>query len=300
MQRTLRWFFGFGLLFAAAAGCSANQGCFEYARAFCTQQSQCSAFGSLYYQGSFEQCQTSVAESCALSTHAAGSNLTDDLASTCAQAFAVASCDDVLDGNQPAACRVPGSRAVGQPCADAFQCQSLFCSRRSPRDCGTCAVLPKVGEPCTASGFCDYGLECVSSTCAARRGPGEVCDGYHHCQGSLGCLKGSCQTSTIGAACDAGYDCNQYQLQYCDGSTLSCQSLPFVVAQLGESCGNGSDVTVQCPPAAYCKTMGSTDFGICTAMRIEGESCAPVNQLCASPATCISGICRLFDVTTCN
>lgn len=290
-----------GLLAAAAAGCGGNQGCLDYAKTVCTRNIQCSSFSTLYYGPNFDICQTQTARTCELSTKAPDSNFSQAAASACAQALAAASCDDVLAGNYPAECRPAGNRANGGSCADAFQCQSLFCNRPTSHDCGTCTPLPKLNEACTSDGYCDYGLQCASGTCVAYRELGESCDNNLYCKPTLACMNATCQQPMLGGACNQPYECSDSQLQYCDASTLTCQPYPLTIAKVGESCGVATDGVVACQPAAYCRTMGSSAFGVCTMLPTEGQPCAGTsNNLCASPTTCISGTCQIFDRNSCG
>lgn len=292
-------------LVVAGLGCgSKNEGCEELGKAICTKRIECSAFAAKVDGPNFEVCKTLVAADCELSTKVPDGQWTQDAARACAQNYPALSCDDALTGNIPMLCRPPGNRPVGAACGDGFQCQSLLCNRTSSTACGTCVALPKLGEACTSA--CDFGSQCSRGVCSPYRALGEACDADFECLPSLSCMTGLCKAPMLGGACGAEWECSFDALQYCDSGTLSCQPFPIAFSKIGESCGNGSDQIVLCPRDAYCRTMGSQAFGICTALPVEGQACAitgsgvNVRQLCRSPYTCINGSCAIFDRGSCN
>jgi hypothetical protein len=304
-------FVSVSLLLSAAAGCGSNQGCLEYARTLCARQIECSAVLGKYQSANLEQCQSIAAQNCQLATRSPDSNWTQDAATGCAHAMAAASCDVVLAGPRPKECLPPGTRALGATCADGFQCQSLYCSRPSARECGTCAPLAKEGEACGLTSPCQAGLQCAGTgQCAPLRNKDEVCDANFSCQPTLACSNGTCQPPTIGQSCAGVSDyCSTEALLTCSTGTLTCQPINYAVSKIGDSCGvdylNGA--YIDCEPGAYCKPGGSQTFGVCAALPREGQACAIVNsgsgtvyQLCQSPSTCISGTCQIFDRGSCK
>ena len=313
MQRTLTRFLLLtcaGLLMAQAAGCGSNQGCVDYARSICARQAECSALSGKLNAANVEACITSVSRNCELSTKVPDSNWRQESATACGQAWSTASCEAVLSGPPPSACIVAGNRAVGAACADSYQCQSHFCNRPTSRDCGTCASVRAEGETCGGGNLCDYGLQCVGGTCAKWRTQGEVCDASFRCADTWACSNGTCTAPSIGQTCAGTNDyCSIDALQGCDVRTATCQPISYSVNQVGDSCGfdalTGS--FVDCQPAAYCRTSGQQNFGVCALLPKEGEACAVVNasggavyQLCLPPTTCISGTCRIFDRASCG
>lgn len=287
---------------AAAPGCGSNHGCEEYARTLCTRRTECAPFYSTQYGANFDACVTNQTRRCELDTKSPDTAWSQDAAMVCARAYATASCDDVLSG-RPNDCRAKGKRPVGATCGDGYQCDSSTCVRSSSATlCGTCSTLPKVGESCATSGLCDYGLQCLpSGMCAPLRTLGEACDDDTLCLPTLACMVGTCQKPSLGATCNAGGDCNlDFQLQYCSSLSLTCEKFPFSVSKIGESCGSGQDAIVGCTVDAYCKTMGSAQFGVCTALPGENQPCATDRNFCAAPYACISGTCQVFDRSTCK
>lgn len=299
-----------GVIFLATApGCGTNAGCLDYAQTVCARQMECSAFLAKYDGANLGACQTMLLRSCELSTKAPDSNFSQEAASACAQRLAQASCEVILSGPRPSECRPPGLRPLAASCADGFQCQSLFCAR-SALECGTCQPLPKAGEVCTTYGVCDTGLLCSGQgTCAPPRGVGEVCDADFGCQTTLACSEGICQVPTLGQSCAGRADtCNADALQVCEPGTQTCQLANYSVASVGESCGVDllHGIYIDCPIDAYCQTMGSPSFGICTLLPKEGEACALVGGsgvvygLCLPPFSCIAGSCQIFDRASCK
>lgn len=303
MQRFGRSILAFciGILSTTAVGCGSNQGCEEYATAYCTRQVGCSNFWSSVYASNFETCRTTRMQRCQLNTKSPDTSWTQDLAMACSRAINAESCDEFLAGVLPTECRVPGKRTVGAPCGDRFQCESLQCVVSTEGSlCGSCTALPKQGESCGSLRLCDDGLQCVSDVCQPLRSAGEPCSGADRCKPSLACMVGTCQDPMFGGACNSQYDCNFHQVQYCDGSTLTCEKYPLTVATVNEACGISFDSETICTPDAYCRTSSSASFGVCTKLPTEGQACATSDNLCASPYTCIGGVCKVFDRGSCK
>lgn len=284
-------------LWLSGTGCGSNKGCEDYARASCSKQAQCSDFQALYVSANVEACVGNVLRTCELSARSPDATWTAETAAQCASAYGTATCDDILSGNIPQACRAPGKRAIGAPCGDAFQCASSYCKKAQGSRCGTCTDLAKDGQSCS-SVTCDYGLRCINGTCGPYRSEGEACDGQARCKPSLACMQGFCRTPMLGGSCAAQTECSFNKLQYCSAASLTCQTLPWVVAKVGDACGDGADAIVDCEYDAYCRSTGSTSFGVCTKLPGEGQACA--DGLCSAPLTCIDQICKVFDRATCG
>lgn len=303
MQRFGYSLFAFclGVLSTAASGCGSNQGCEEFATAYCTKQVGCSNFWSTVYASNFEACRSARSQRCQLDSKSPDTGWNQNVALACSRGIAAQSCDDFLSGILAGECRNPGKRAVGAPCGDRWQCDSLQCvASTSASTCGTCTALPKQGESCATLKICDSGLQCVADVCQPLRVAGETCGAAGSCIPSLACMVGTCQTPQQGAACNSQGDCSFHQIQYCDGSTLTCEKYPLSVVGVNEACGISFDSETICTPDAYCRTSSSAAFGVCNKLPTEGQPCATSDNLCATPYTCIGGVCKIFDRSTCK
>lgn len=303
MQRFGRSLLAFciGVLSSTASGCGSNQGCEEFATAYCTKQIGCSNFWSTVYAASFEQCRSTRTARCQLDSKSPDTGWTQTVAQACARGINDQSCDDFLSGALANECRNPGKRTMGAPCGDRWQCDSLQCvSSTAASQCGACAVLPKEGESCAALKLCDNGLQCIADVCIPLRGAGETCGTTGRCKPTLSCMVGLCQAPMLGAACNAQSDCSFHQIQYCDGSTLSCEKYPLFVVGINEACGISFDSETICTTDAYCRTSSSAAFGVCNKLPTEGQPCATSDNLCAAPYSCIGGTCKIFDRSTCK
>src|SRR5262249_17309280 len=151
----------------------------------------------------------------------------------CGDAITAATCAQFLSSTPLPACAAnPGAIANGAACAFASQCQSTHCAIPNGSLCGTCAPLPKVGDPCGATGGCGPTLPCgkASNICSALGGKGAVCDKDVVCDTGLGCV----QTK---------------------GTTMgTCVAL----AEEAETCDSKSQTAPQCDRAAglWCTPMG--------------------------------------------
>jgi hypothetical protein len=298
-----------GGLIGASAGCGASHdGCMALAQAACDKQSQCSTFLAAFVTANQQECLRFTSSSCIQTTGATDVAYGDGAAAACAAAYASISCDDYFTGNLPAACQPPGNRPDNAACGDDFQCQSLFCARQAGQ-CGMCTPVPTMGQPCT--GVCDGALQCscpagqttcAQGICVPFRKAGEMCDSNFYCLPSLNCsTAGTCVAPMVGQACTVQGQCNQIQSQYCDGNSNSCQTLPFMISQLGDPCGAGTTEVYFCGAGMYCKTPVGANFGVCAALPAVGSPCGGSDgQSCLSPAECINGTCATFDPSTCK
>ena len=75
---------------------------------------------------------------------------------------------------------------------------------------------------------------------------------------------------------------------------------PLSVVGVNEACGISFDSETICTPDAYCRTSSSAAFGVCNKLPTEGQPCATSDNLCATPYTCIGGVCKIFDRSTCK
>lgn len=303
MQRFGRSLLAFciGILSTTAVGCGSNQGCEEYATAYCTRQVGCSNFWSTIYASNFETCRSTRVQRCQLNTKSPDTGWTQEAALACSRAITAESCDDFLLGVMPTECRPAGKRTAGSPCGDRYQCDGGQClSSTAASQCGTCTLLPKAGESCATLKICEDGLQCVSDICQPYRNAGENCSSGDRCKPTLACMVGTCQNPQQGAACNDQNDCSFHQIQYCSGSSFTCEKYPLTVATVNEACGISFDSETICTPDAYCRTSSSAAFGVCTKLPTEGQACATSDGLCANPYTCIGGVCKIFDRGSCK
>jgi hypothetical protein len=305
----------FGLVFAfLAVGCSSSGGapadvsdasadsggvavdCSAFADVYCRRFRECSAF---FFELSFADestCKQRLVETCKLQTKAAGDTVNAAL-TACTKNAASASCADVLTGNTCPS--VPGSAADGAPCALDVQCHSTFCGGLDAKGCGHCAPAPADGTPCITS-KCGPRSRCIKGICKTLKNLGEACSG-DDCVVPLSCFGGKCSTpAPLDAACNrdgmGAPDCNIIEGGICFPTTCVKAGL----AGTGEACGGTTSGVTFCRAGGSCN-YGSMGTGTCRAPAMDGDPCDDSMGIsCASPATCVAGVCRLPDPSACH
>jgi hypothetical protein len=218
----------------------------------------------------------------------------------CAAAYESLSCDSLLAGELPAACKgKPGTLADGTACAASTQCQSSYCKIDSSgaSDCGVCAARSPAGGSCQASAACDEGLVCDygSSTpvCVTASGAGSSCDSTSVCGDRLYCIGGICSTPlAAGATCTSAGECDYSRGLSCTSGV--CQSI--TVVGTGQTCDN---LALRCRAQAYCSDATDAGTRTCIARVPDGGACTEDIE-CQFFSECINGVCTPFSFPTCQ
>ncbi|HEY5947447.1 MAG TPA: hypothetical protein VIV40_18215 [Kofleriaceae bacterium] len=178
--------------------------------------------------------------------------------------------------------------ALGRPCNSTYGCLSnAYCDSALLE----CVLLKDVGEPCTQSSECDYGLGCEGSvgarTCRALPTVGQPCpdfvcrDDGLYCSGATGtCMR----VGFASTACASGAECSTYYP--CDFNTGTCKQ----GAASGESCSSTNRCFLE---GTFCD---SSTF-VCAPLRANGSPCTGDLEcesgacdfnagVCAPPMTC--------------
>ncbi len=193
-------------------------------------------------------------------------------------------CDSAPDCAAPATscdttCRAP----EGTPCTDNAECVSSVCHE------GNCITPAPPGAPCDAQVECESGL-CEAGTC--RSPTGQPCSTDDQCQELDHCADGICTPDIeIGQTCTRPGVCRSSPPAFCECDVI-------VGICLGPDC---------VPPPSVCSSPGvckSPGLGPCTASEdcAEGLTCdietppngvcrAPLNTLCGTDESCLSGQC---------
>ncbi len=153
-------------------------------------------------------------------------------------------------------CSFTGS--PGSNCAAGTACNAP----PTPNATGTCAPIPKEGQPCTTT--CDTNLVCSNSVCIARVDVGAACTTNSQCKNGL----------------------------YCDTTTKTCATTK--IAKVGEPCGTTG---TKCDAGLACTSNGTSST--CVALKRNGEACT-ANDRCAEFLNCINGVCGINDPGLCK
>lgn len=275
-----------------AASASAEQACTDWATRYCDRLTFCAPVSVQIDYGDVTQCIARSKPVCAAALKARGTGANPSNLATCAQAYASASCDDVVVAKPPEACNVAGSRASGTACGDDAQCSgpSGYCRIAADQNCGTCATLGPIGAACDSARDCQYGLVCFF-TCMAPVAQGAACDGMtRQCPETLVCFNYTCSAhAQRGETCDPHADnCDRDHGLFCHPLEKVCS--PYAMADVGGPCGTGT----------ICKA-GSCATSTCVANAADGASCdARFGPVCSAPARCVNGHCQVPDPSDCQ
>lgn len=218
----------------------------------------------------------SAAEWCPDFLFADGSGFDVQSAMACAETFKTFDCDKLNRGIYPDCVRLPGTRALGQPCKYSHQCESSTCGRgmdTAHAGCGQCVTIGKLGDDCDAGAtVCPDGTECTGGTCQTQLifnlPDGAPCERYGQCAGIDYCfptLQGEmrCQAPlALGAPC--------VPQSLCNGGTCTegvCAPFVFDYAAVGASC-----LDKLCAPGGWCRNSGEMS-ALCVAQASVGEVC---------------------------
>jgi hypothetical protein len=279
---------------------SAMQACTDAANAICTKLDACSDFLVQLSYGNVSACESAFVSGCTGSLSAKGTSWTGASMEACAQAVPGAACSDLLSNNAPMACRpAAGTLANGAACGDDAQCQSQYCNKGTDGTCGACGAR-STGGTCIRDDDCAYGNQCVGGKCIIPAGSGAACSAAQPCGLTLVCKNGACATpDAAGASCSLVTGslfgtCDELAGNFCNLS-MKCQTINLAAA--GASCGLGQNGVTACSASGSCtKATGGT----CTAAVAPGATCDAVNNKCAPPGECASGVCKVSDPSSCH
>ncbi len=287
---------------AVDAAVSAESACAERAKQLCALLSRCSPIDLSANYASEAACRDRVRKVCLFSLAAPGTTLTPAAVLTCAQVVGAGSCEDLINGVRPDACRrKPGPRPNGTKCGYDEQCASVFCEVPGGVRCGTCTAAPKPGESCKSS-RCDISEVCAGGKCVKGAGAGEACSATLPCAYPNACAADdTCKPlRREGEACVLSGDtpCDTHFGLFCPADALRCTKVKIVA--VGEPCGLGtSEMRVcaglgACGGAGKCVARLADDTGTCSGGVAEGT--------CLTGATCVSSTsrCELVDGSLCK
>jgi hypothetical protein len=219
----------------------------------------------------------------------------------CIPKLRAATCTDIIMGIN-SYCLAGGTRAVGEPCSGASECQSGHCSGYWP-SCGTCLPGLALGDSCGtgAAGSCPPGSYCPNGTrvcttvtAVAHANLGEPCDLSANppvgCAGDLYC-KPTVSTMSAGTCANLpqqGEPCasgGTFASAQC-GAGLRCGRTTTNQAICGdpEPCGS-----VSCDATSACAQTPTTALH-CAPYATEGQPCTVYDPngdvTCVSPLSC--------------
>ena len=277
--------------------------CSSYASNLCARFNACAPVYVEVVFGDAETCTSRQKLTCGPKFGAAGTGATASNLSACADAVDAVSCDDLLDGNLPAACTgIHGSLSVGSGCvAGGVQCPvGTYCNVQPDQNCGVCESSMPEGQVCETQTQCASGLTCAANTCGALVDMGGACDPGHQCKATLTCRAGTCAARLgLGETCVTKTDCDSAHGLYCNTQTLVCDAV--MLAPVGQPCGDLPSGKTQCL-ASSCITPSNGTTGTCEAYAADGGSCgtAASPTTCLTPAACVQGTCTLPDPSACH
>ena len=300
-------------------GLTNDQACSDYAVAQCAKLDQCVVNGTTSRYGGTAICQVRQKDACLARLRAPGTGNNAAAVELCVQELPTGSCTDFDLGNLPECMAKIGTRADGQPCAFAGQCESSNCAIATGTNCGVCAEASQPGESCAAAS-CSHGFACVKATqlCQPRGVLDGNCDADHPCGAGLSCVtpsgapSGTCQVAgnTLGAPCDPQREsapaCDPNFGLYCDGATHTCQAVTY--AAPGGQCGVVKPLVVNCTNDSTCFGAQGQTPGMCVANAADGMACDTLaGPSCVPPAQCVTGsasatagTCQLPDASACG
>lgn len=264
--------------------------CESLANASCSREARCRDNAFRLDYASPEDCVKEKSAACRARLRAPGSSYRDTNARACAAALETASCEDVVLGKVPGACRPPPGRYPARAaCADDAQCESTVCLFEDQFPCGTCSEKKAAGalQRCSSPAQCPEGEAChdgmddrvmKNGVCRSIVGEGELCQNAF-CAAGLWCQSGVCvRTRGEGQSCGLEGPCDPAKGLACDVlGTRKCFA-PTAKFKRDEAC----DSTGLCEVGFYCTRLPRVG-SVCVALPGKDEACT---TLCAAPARC--------------
>lgn len=249
------------------------QACVQYLNAQCNRSYfECSGF-----EAKADPCPEYLAL-CPDFLFSEGSQLDVPSVLACAERWRTYSCELLSQGFALDCGLAPGTRALGEPCYNGRQCESMVCGRGNDAahpDCGACVPVGKLGDPCDDGSFgCPNGYECTGDGCQpsyiSNLPDGSLCERYGQCYGDSLCFFAPdgmmrCQPrrklgeDCSGAYCEVGLLC---------GTDSRCAA-PGPPAAVGELCfPNG------CAADAWChgNALPAAEW-VCVPSAAAGQPC---------------------------
>ncbi len=274
-----------------------TEACDAWAARYCARLATCAPTSVEVDYGDVGRCISRNRPACASALVAPGNGRTPESLLRCARSYDAASCDDVVVGRPPEACRVPGHLPAGAACGDDAQCAGAasHCRLAGDEVCGTCAPLGEAGSDCDSDRDCASGLVCYF-TCMPPVALGEACDGMtRQCPQTLVCFDYVCSASaSLGAPCEPRADrCDHDHEMFCDPIARAC--VHYVAVDPGSACGAGTVCR-----GGSCSPEGTGDKSTCVANAKDGAPCdASLGPSCTAPARCVAGFCKMPDAAKC-
>jgi hypothetical protein len=319
MVKSVRWMWPAIVTAMACSGSTSTSGnvtpeqaCADLAGALCDKIASCSSFGFQLVYPDAATCKSRAALTCPMGLMANGATAKPSDLEACKQGYVNAACDDLVAGNQPAACQLTGSLMAGAACAENLQCAGAnsYCNIPANQTCGVCATRAAAGAACGQTSDCQSGLVCgkgtgqAMGTCVTPGAEGGSCDSPHPCKSPLVCVTQTCSKPVgPGGACDSGaQNCDILQGLYCSQAKVCTMAL---TAGAGGACGvtgtTAAPTATLCMAGSTCKLPSNGFMGTCQAPAADGAMCDATNgPSCISPAVCTNGACKIPDPTACR
>lgn len=265
---------------------------------FCNKAAECTSdiLINVVY-GSADTCRARLLQQLQLGSKGQGYGVSEAGAAACNTALGSASCQDVLNGVVPDACKFTGTLADGTSCSDDAQCASGACFVDPAATCGKCGPRSPLGADCTNSS-CERGLKCGSNKKCTDGTAGATCAKDDDCRAFTSCRGGVCVAPLQeGAACTAGDEntpCDLTKALFCQAGT--CKKVPLTSVGNGEKCG----ATSLSPLTIALCTNGECTDDKCVPRAADGTTCTAAADNCQAPAECRNGTCALLDPNVCK
>lgn len=245
------------------ASLTAASACDAYVTTVCNKLQECFPLALNSTYSDVAQCMDQTKLSCMSALGAQGTGATTAALDACTTAFKSATCDVLLGGTVPDACKTPaGTLADGKACGD------LICDATRK-----CVEPGKQGDACSATKLCGRDVVCQKGTCD--------------------------KPLALGATCNpAEPACDQARGHMC-GANMTCEELKL--AKPGEPCGVVKGQITSCGAHGRCKLAAGAQSGTCEAAAADGQPCD--NQKgpgCLTPARCVKGVCTIADPNACK
>jgi hypothetical protein len=265
--------------------------------AFCDKIDACAPSLVKLLWGSAKTCAERLRISCLDDSMASGAMGTPADFVACANTVRGATCDAIL--NNAVSCPNKGTLANGVACGANGQCGSGNCRKAGDATCGACGPRSTAGGACRENEDCEKGLLCKSSLCLTPVDLGGACDARRPCRAPHYCKAGVCAAAgTGGDPCTTEDSCQTWNGFFCNTTAKVCQR--FNSAGGGETCGLTTNPATFCGGAGDCRPNALS--GVCQAPAKDGEPCGSTaqNRKCLTPATCVSGVCKVPSASACK